>query len=563
MREPTGVVKAYDIRGVVDEELDERLVEVFGACFARLAQARAVVLGHDMRPSSPRLAEAFTRGVLGQGADLVHVGQVSTDMLYYASGALGLPGAMITASHNPPHCNGVKLCRAHAVPVGWETGLRSLRDMARRGLPPRSAVTGRLRHLTVLDDYRRHLLRLAGPMGGHRLRVVVDAQNGMAGLTAPAVLDGLVRELIPLNCHLNGRFPHEDADPMKPGRTDALRDEVRRTGADLGLVFDGDADRCVVVDETGRTVSPSALGALLAVRELARRPGSAVVHGAAVSRAVPETVTGHGGRPVRCRVGHTYVKQAMADAQAVLGIEHSAHYYFRDFWNADSGMLAALHVLATVSAEGGPVSRLARRHAPYAAAPETTVPADDPAERLAAVESAFAGRASHVDRLDGLTVHLPDGAWFNLRPANTENHGLLRLNVEAADASTATALHAEILTLTAASSRPSAADERLGRPTAAPGAAHRADSAATARPTAPSATADDRPAPARAAPGAAPAPAAARAGAADARGAADGRPAGLTDPTHTAGTPDTTPAVEFPVGGPRGRGTGHATGGAI
>ncbi|ATL25031.1 Phosphomannomutase [Streptomyces formicae] len=462
MRDPAAVVKAYDIRGVVDDELDEGLAQTFGACFARLVPEPEVVVGHDMRASSPRLARAFIRGVRGQGSDVVRIGLASTDMVSYASAALARPGAMITASHNPPHYNGIKLCRAHAEPIGWDTGLSTLLRMARTATPgPGPTVrAGDVRDHPVLLGYRDHLLALAVPDAAPRRRVtaVVEAGGGMAGLTVPAVLGALPVEVIGLNFAVDGNVPQPDSDPMKPGYTVELRARVREMGADVGFAFDGDADRCVVVDERGETVPPSAVGALLAERALAREPGAAVVHSAVTSQSLVEAVNALGGRTTRSRVGHSYMKREMARHRAVLGVEHSGHYYFRDFWNADSGLLAALHVLAASVATAVPVSELIRRRTRYTTLPETAVRVGDPEERLHEVARVAGARADTTcDWLDGLTARRGDGAWFNLRPSQTESRGLLRLNVEALDAQTARCLRAEVLALLeeAAPSRPS------------------------------------------------------------------------------------------------------------
>ncbi|MFF1695541.1 phosphomannomutase/phosphoglucomutase [Streptomyces sp. NPDC058257] len=450
MRDPAAVVKAYDIRGVVDEELDEELAERFGAAFTAMVQEPEVVVGHDMRHSSPRLTRAFVRGVLGQGRDVVRIGLASTDMLSYASASLGRPGAMITASHNPPEYNGIKLCHAHAAPFGWDTGLRELLETARTPPTWPAARTGTARDHPMLAAYRDHLLALAAPDAApvRRVTAVVEAGGGMAGLTVPAVLAALPVDVIPLNFAVDGVFPHPDADPMKPRYTAALRALVREARADVGFAFDGDADRCVVVDEHGETVPASAVGVLLAGRALARQPGAAVVHSAVTSRSLAEEVTALGGRPVRSRVGHSYMKREMARHRAVLGVEHSAHYYFGEFWNADSGLLAALHVLAAMGATPTPVSALIDGRTRYTTLPETAVSVDDPDERLREVARAASIRpGTTCDWLDGLTVHRPDGAWFNIRPSNTEARGLLRFNVEAPDAAVARALRAEVLTL--------------------------------------------------------------------------------------------------------------------
>ncbi|MGQ0573501.1 MAG: phosphomannomutase/phosphoglucomutase [Pseudonocardia sp.] len=440
------IIKAYDVRGVVGEQLDAGVVRAIGAALARLlraedAGAERVVIGHDMRESSPALAQAFAAGVTGQGLDVVHIGLASTDMLYFASGTLDAPGAMFTASHNPARYNGIKLCRAGASPIGQDTGLAAIRAAVENGVPD-GPGGGASSDKDVLADYATYLRTLVDLSGVRPLRVVVDAGNGMAGHTVPAVL-GPPCHVVPLYFELDGTFPNHEANPLDPANLVDLRRAVVAQRADLGLAFDGDADRCFVVDERGEPVSPSAITALVAVRELAKDPGAAVIHNLITSRAVPEIVAEHGGRPVRTRVGHSFIKQTMAQTGAVFGGEHSAHYYFREFWRADSGMLAALHVLAALGATSGPLSDLMGAYERYAASGEVNSTVADPAGRIAAVRARYAG--ARLDDLDGLTVTLPDGAWFNLRPSNTEP--LLRLNVEAADAAAVTALRDEVLAL--------------------------------------------------------------------------------------------------------------------
>jgi phosphomannomutase len=449
VRDLSGIVKAYDIRGMVDDQLDAEVACRLGAAFARLVSAElneadAVVLGRDMRQSSPALAAAFGRGVISQGLDVIDIGLASTDLLYYASGSLALPGAMVTASHNPARYNGFKLCRAGAVPIAEE--LQQLRIDAERGLPTVDGPPGTVTERNLLADYARYLRGLVDLSMLRPLTVVVDAGNGMAGYTVPEALAGLPVQLVPLYFELDGTFPNHEANPLDPANLVDLCARVRADGADLGLAFDGDADRCFVVDECGQPVSPSAITALVAVRELARHPGAPVIHNLITSRAVPEIVREHGGRPVRTRVGHSFIKQTMADTGAIFGGEHSAHYYFRDFWRADSGLLAALHVLAALGERDRPLSELMADYGRYAASGEINSSVLDPAARLAEVKQHYRGRDGvQVDELDGLTVALPDGSWFNLRPSNTEP--LLRLNVEAADAEAVAALRDEVLAL--------------------------------------------------------------------------------------------------------------------
>jgi len=444
------VVKAYDVRGLAPYELGPEEVAALAQAFAELVSAdpaSAVAVGRDMRDTSPVLAEAVTAGITRAGLDVVDIGLASTDQLYFASGHLDLPGVMVTASHNPGAYNGVKLCRAGARPVGRETGLGAVRSRAEHllaaprpaGRPP-GAVTRR----DVLADYGRHLRGLA-PVAGRRLRVVVDAGSGMAGHTVPAVLGPLDLDVVPLYFDLDGSFPHHAANPLDPATLVDLQATVRATGADLGLAFDGDADRCFVIDEEGDPVTPSAVTALLATRALAAEPNAAVVHNLICSRAVPEIIREHGGRPVRTRVGHSLIKAEMARSGAAVGGEHSGHFYFRDFWCADSGMLAALHVLAALagSDETVTLSALLAPYHRYVASGELNSAVPDPAAVVEAVRSRHAGDpALVIDELDGLTVSGPRW-WFNLRTSNTEP--LLRLNVEGLDMATMVAVRDETL----------------------------------------------------------------------------------------------------------------------
>lgn len=430
------IFKAYDIRGIVPDELDERTAEAVGAAFAEVCGAGTVVMARDMRASSEPLSAAFARGATARGADVVDAGLGSTDLLYYASGSLGLPGVMFTASHNPARYNGMKMCRAGAVPIGVETGLADIRDRAAALLEsgvPAAARTGTVTRRDLLDGYAGHLRGLVDLRGIRPLKVVVDAGNGMAGHTVPAVLGkgDLPIELTSLYFELDGSFPNHEANPIEPENILDLRKAVLEVGADIGLAFDGDADRCWVVDERGESVSPSTITALVAARELAKQPGAAVIHNLITSMAVPEIIAEHGGVPVRTRVGHSFIKAEMARTGAVFGGEHSAHYYFRDFWFADSGMLAALHVLAALGEQELPLSRVLRDYTRYAASGEINSRVADQAAVLDRVRAAYAGRDDvRLDDLDGLTV-TGEGWWFNLRPSNTEP--LLRLNAEAGD----------------------------------------------------------------------------------------------------------------------------------
>ena len=435
------VIKAYDVRGVVGEQIDEAFVAEVGAAFARLVRpiSTRVVIGHDMRASSPDLAEAFGNGVRAQGLDVVRIGLASTDQLYFASGLLDCAGAMFTASHNPAAYNGIKLCRPGAKPVGQDTGLATIREEIIAGVPAHHGPPGTVTDRDVLADYGAHLRGLVDLTGCRPLRVAVDAGNGMAGHTAPAVfgpIDALT--VLPLYFELDGSFPNHEANPLDPANLVDLQRFVVDSGADIGLAFDGDADRCFVVDERGQAVSPSAVTALVATRELAREPGATIIYNLITSRAVPEMVTEGGGKPVRSRVGHSYIKALMADSGAIFGGEHSAHYYFRDFWGADSGMLAALHVLAALGGQDRALSELAAGYERYAASGEINFTVADAPAAVAAVLAAFGPDIVSTDELDGVTVDLGAGRWFNLRSSNTEP--LLRLNAEAPDADAVAAI---------------------------------------------------------------------------------------------------------------------------
>jgi phosphomannomutase len=426
------VVKAYDVRGLVGEELDESLVTDLGAAFAKLMRAqgaRQVALGQDMRDSSPTLAAAFATGVTSQGLDVVRIGLSSTDQLYFASGLLDCPGAMFTASHNPAAYNGIKLCRAGAKPVGADTGLGIISDDVIAGVAEYDGQPGTIADRDVLADYGKFLRSLVNTSGLRPLRVAVDAGNGMAGHTAPAVLGPIDSiTLLPLYFELDGSFPNHEANPLDPANLVDLQAFVRDSGADIGLAFDGDADRCFVIDERGRPVSPSTVTGLVAARELGREIGATIIHNAITSRAVPELVTERGGTPLRSRVGHSYIKGLMADTGAIFGGEHSAHYYFRDFWGADSGMLAALYVLVALGEQQRPLSELTADYQRYESSGEINFKVADASHCVDAVLKSFGGRIQSIDHLDGVTVDLGDGSWFNLRSSNTEP--LLRLNVE-------------------------------------------------------------------------------------------------------------------------------------
>ncbi|MEV6988127.1 phosphomannomutase/phosphoglucomutase [Streptomyces sp. NPDC093228] len=444
------IVKAYDVRGVVPDQWDESLAELFGAAFAQVTGAGAIVVGHDMRPSSPGLSRAFARGAAARGVDVTEIGLCSTDQLYYASGAFGLPGAMFTASHNPAKYNGIKMCRAGAAPVGQDTGLTEIRELVEQwldsGAPEPAQTPGAITHRETLDDYAAYLRSLVDLTSIRTLKVVVDAGNGMGGHTVPTVFAGLPIDLVPMYFELDGTFPNHEANPLDPANIVDLQKRVREEGADIGIAFDGDADRCFVVDGQGDPVSPSAITALVAARELGKNGGQGtVIHNLITSWSVPEVVREHGGTPVRTRVGHSFIKAEMARTGAIFGGEHSAHYYFKEFWNADTGMLAALHVLAALGGQDQPLSRLVAEYDRYVGSGEINSTVDDQKARLAAVKAAYQGvEGLELDELDGLTVSAADW-WFNVRPSNTEP--LLRLNAEAKDEAAMAKIRDEVLAI--------------------------------------------------------------------------------------------------------------------
>lgn len=428
------VIKAYDIRGLVDEQITPEFTFLLGTAFAQyLIEERepaTVVVGEDMRPSSDDLATAFTDGLNSQGIDAIRIGLASTDMLYFASGSLNLPGAMFTASHNPAAYNGIKLAKSGARPIGAESGLLRIKDLMSREIPMKLGPIGVTTERDLLNDYVDFLLSLFADdefSAGRKLKIVVDAGNGMAGFTAPALMSRLNVELVPLYFELDGNFPNHEANPIDPKNLVDLVKAVKKEKADIGLAFDGDADRCFLVDELGQLVNPSALTSLIAIRELKRRPGSTIIYNLISSKAVPEIVAEHGGRSLRSRVGHSYIKKLMAESGAVFGGEHSGHFYFSDFWRADSGALAALFAIAELSHSDLPLSELLAPLNRYLSSGEINTKVDDPAASVQLIKEHFASEFP-VDELDGITVEGPDW-WFNVRPSNTEP--LLRLNVEA------------------------------------------------------------------------------------------------------------------------------------
>jgi phosphomannomutase len=433
MADIDAIFKAYDIRGTTPDQLDAELAGRIGAAFAVFVRsqpggASQVLVARDMRPSGVQLAHAFAEGVQAQGLDVVDLGLASTDMLYFAAGSLDAPGAVFTASHNPAQYNGIKMCLAGARPIGQDTGLAEIKALARDGVPAATDPPGGFRAEDLLAAFATHVRSFVDGGSFRPLKVVADTANGMGGLVVPAVFEGLPVELEVLYGELDGTFPNHPADPIDPENLRDLQARVLETGADVGLAFDGDADRVFLVDDAGEPLSGSATTAIVAAGVLEKEPGATILHNCICSKAVPEVVRERGGTPVRTRVGHSFIKSVMAETGAAFGGEHSAHYYFRDNWRADSGCIAALVVLEQLSRAGVPLSELRRPFDRYAASGEINFRVDDPAAVIEAVAASYAD--AHQDRLDGLTVDLGDW-WFNLRASNTEP--LLRLNLEAAD----------------------------------------------------------------------------------------------------------------------------------
>ncbi|MGZ4796775.1 MAG: phosphomannomutase/phosphoglucomutase [Acidimicrobiia bacterium] len=441
------IFKAYDVRGVFPDEIDEGIAKKIGNAFVRFTGASTVVVGYDMRPSSVPLSRAFIDGATMAGADVVDVGLASTDLVYFAAGSLDAPAAMFTASHNPAQYNGVKMCRAGAAPIGEATGLQQIKEAVAAGLLERAEEVGQVHQRDLLEDFAAHVRSFVDARVLRPLKVVADTANGMGGLVVPRVFAGLPFDLTVLFGELDGTFPNHPADPIQPENLVALQKAVLESGADVGLAFDGDADRVFLVDDRGEPVSGSTTTAIVAKSMLQRAGGGTVVHNLICSKAVPEVIRENGGEPVRTRVGHSFIKQVMAETDAIFGGEHSAHYYFRDNWRADSGSIAAMVVLEALSTAGVPLSELRRPFERYADSGEINTKVADPHAVIEAVAAHFAG--ADQDRLDGLTVDLGDW-WFNLRPSNTEP--LLRLNLEAADRAACDAHTQEVLALIRAES---------------------------------------------------------------------------------------------------------------
>ena len=432
MNEFAQIFKAYDIRGLVDIEIDVDFAFATGVAFARFLQIErepgTIVIGEDMRPSSPLLADAFSAGATSLGMDVIRIGLASTDMLYFASGKLGLPGAMFTASHNPAEYNGIKLCLSDARPIGKESGLATIENFVRDGSPIALRNVGVEKQRDMLQEYVDHLLTLVDIRNIRPLKIIVDAGNGMAGHTAPAIFARLNCEVIPMYFELDGTFPNHEANPLDESTLSDLKQAMIEQKADLGLAFDGDADRCFLVDERGVAVNPSALTSLIAHRELIKRPGSSIIYNLISSRTVQEVIDENGGVGLRSRVGHSYIKKMMADSGAIFGGEHSGHFYFKEFWRADSGALAALHAIAALGESDTTMSALLAPYDRYVISGEINSKVADTKVATETVQKSYTSDQVTIDHLDGLTVN-GDTWWFNLRPSNTEP--LLRLNVEA------------------------------------------------------------------------------------------------------------------------------------
>ncbi|TRZ71965.1 MAG: phosphomannomutase/phosphoglucomutase [Streptomycetaceae bacterium] len=443
------IFKAYDIRGLVETEITPDFTFATGLAFARfLQQVRepgTVVIGQDMRPSSPVLADAFSAGVTSQGMDVIRMGLASTDMLYFAAGKLGLPGAMFTASHNPAAYNGIKLCLSGARPIGKESGLLTIENFVRAGSPLEIRSVGVESNRDMLEEYVDHLLSLVDLTNIRPLKIVIDAGNGMAGHTAPAIFARLNCEMVPMYFELDGSFPNHEANPIEPANLVDLQRAVKENKADLGLAFDGDADRCFLVDENGTAVNPSDLTSLIAHRELVKHPGSTIIYNLISSRAVLETIEENGGIGLRSRVGHSYIKKMMAESGAIFGGEHSGHFYFDEFWRADSGALAALHAIAALGMSNQSMSEILKPYQRYVLSGEINSAVHDAEAVTSFVENTFSSKPGvTTDHLDGLTIN-GDTWWFNLRPSNTEP--MLRLNVEAKSQGEMAALRDEVLGL--------------------------------------------------------------------------------------------------------------------
>ena len=448
------LIKAYDVRGIVPGELDENISFQIGQAFVVALKLRKseggcgqVVIAHDMRPSGPALVQSFANGIKAQGVDVLHMGLASTDGLYFATGFLNIAGAMFTASHNPAQYNGIKLAKAGAAPVGQDSGLKEITQLVLKGVSPYEGVKGKDSERDLNSEYVKYLHSLVDLEAVRKLKVVIDADNGMGGFSVPKVFDNSNIEIVPMYFELDGTFPNHEATPIEPANLVDLQKRVVAEKADLGIAFDGDADRAFFVDENGVSISPSAITALIAKRELKREPGSVIIHNLITSRSVAEVVSENGGTAIKTRVGHSFIKQVMKDTNAIFGGEHSGHFYFRDFWFADSGMLAALHVLSALgeTKSGETFSALIKEFDRYIASGEINTRVKDVLVTSNKVRQHFASMKDvQIDDLDGLTF-ASDAWWVNLRPSNTEP--LLRLNAEAKDRATMEKLRDEVLVI--------------------------------------------------------------------------------------------------------------------
>ena len=448
------LIKAYDVRGIVPGELDENISFQIGQAFVVALKLRKseggcgqVVIAHDMRPSGPALVQSFANGIKAQGVDVLHMGLASTDGLYFATGFLNIAGAMFTASHNPAQYNGIKLAKAGAAPVGQDSGLKEITQLVLKGVSPYEGVKGKDSERDLNSEYVKYLHSLVDLKAVRKLKVVIDAGNGMGGFSVPKVFDNSNIEIVPMYFELDGTFPNHEANPIEPANLVDLQKRVVAEKADLGIAFDGDADRAFFVDENGVSISPSAITALIAKRELKREPGSVIIHNLITSRSVAEVVSENGGTAIKTRVGHSFIKQVMKDTNAIFGGEHSGHFYFRDFWFADSGMLAALHVLSALgeTKSGETFSALIKEFDRYIASGEINTRVKDVLVTSNKVRQHFASMKDvQIDDLDGLTF-ASDAWWVNIRPSNTEP--LLRLNAEAKDRATMEKLRDEVLVI--------------------------------------------------------------------------------------------------------------------
>ena len=448
------LIKAYDVRGIVPTDLDENICYLIGQAFVEALKLRKVdggcgqvVIAHDMRPSGPALVKSFAKGVTEQGVDVLHMGLASTDGLYFATGFLNIAGAMFTASHNPAEYNGIKLAKAGAAPVGQDSGLKEITQLVLNGIAKYSGPVGTESSKDLNTEYVKYLHSLVDLKDARKLKVVIDAGNGMGGFSVPKVFENSNFEIVPMYFELDGSFPNHEANPIEPANLVDLQKRVLAEKADLGIAFDGDADRAFFVDEKGQSISPSAITALIAKRELKREPGSTIIHNLITSRSVAEVVKENGGTARKTRVGHSFIKQVMKDTNAIFGGEHSGHFYFRDFWFADSGMLAALHVLAALGETKAEItfSSLIKEFDRYIASGEINTRVKDVAITSKNVKDHFAGAKDvQIEELDGLTF-AGDTWWVNVRPSNTEP--LLRLNAEAKEHATMEKVRDEVLAI--------------------------------------------------------------------------------------------------------------------